>query len=62
MSVKIIEYNIRNDAILSQILKVINVIFYVFDFYQGMTCADDCNAQTQTDTAITTHKAISEIL
>ena len=29
-----------------QMSKSTNVIFYMFDFRQGVTCANDCNIQT----------------
>ena len=43
------EYITGNVAGRLQMSKSINVIFYIFDFHQDLTCANDCHKQTDTE-------------
>ena len=49
------EYNTGNVTGRLQMSKSINVIFYIFDFRQELTCAHDCHKHTHTRTHIHTH-------
>ena len=53
------EYNTGNVAARLQTSKSINVIFYIFDFHQDLTCANDSytrvHARTHTHTNTHTH-------
>ena len=44
--IKVTEYNTGNVAARLQMSKSINVIFYIFDFRQDLTCAIDSYTQT----------------
>ena len=54
------ECSFRNYIIQWQMSKSTNVIFYIFDFRQGVTCANDSNTQTHTQTKTNKPLAIGE--
>ena len=59
VKVKVMIYNFSIGAIRWQILKSINVIFYIFDFRHDMTCAHKSNTHTHTHTHTETNKTIA---